>query len=106
MRIDERGPTNPEAGVLATRPATAPLTAPSTVGFPRCDQSIAIPVSAAAAAARWVTTKALTANAPDASALPPLNPTHPNQRIPAPKTVIGRLWGGIGSLPYPIRFPI
>src|SRR5579884_791949 len=99
MRIDEIGPTKPEAGVIATRPATAPLTAPSTVGFPRCDHSTIIQVSAAAAAAVLVTTKAEVAKAPDATALPALNPNQPNQRIPAPSAVIGRLCGGIGSLP-------
>src|SRR3990167_7336040 len=28
MRMEEIGPTNPDAGVIATRPATAPLAAP------------------------------------------------------------------------------
>ena len=32
------GVTKPEAGVIATRPATAPAAAPTTLGLPRDDQ--------------------------------------------------------------------
>ncbi len=49
------------------------------------------------AAAAWVATKALVESSPAAKALPALKPNHPNQRMPAPRTVRGRLWGGIGS---------
>src|SRR6185312_4969768 len=61
MMIEETGPTNPEAGVIATSPATAPLAAPNTVGLPRTAHSAIIQPNAAAAAAVFVTTKALTA---------------------------------------------
>src|SRR5436190_11347086 len=86
MRIAGIGPTNPDAGVIATSPATAPDAAPSTLALPRARYSARHQVSVAAAAARWVTTNADVASAPDASALPPLNPNHPNQRMPAPRT--------------------
>ena len=38
------GPTKPEAGVIATRPATAPEQMPMTVGLPRCAHSTNIQV--------------------------------------------------------------
>src|SRR5438046_6748307 len=46
----DMGPTNPEAGVIATRPATDPEIAPSTLGFPlRAHSAPAQPRAAAAA---------------------------------------------------------
>src|SRR4249919_3730346 len=48
IQIAEMGPTNPEPGVIATRPATAPLAAPRTVGLPLKIQSITIQERAAA----------------------------------------------------------
>ncbi len=41
----------------------------------------------------------------EASALPPLNPNQPTQSIPAPKTVNGKLCGGIGVLGKPFLGP-
>ena len=38
------GPTKPEAGVIATRPATAPVQMPITVGLPRTIHSTIIHV--------------------------------------------------------------
>jgi len=54
--MEEIGPTKPDAGVIATSPATAPLAAPRTVGLPFKTQSITIHERAAAAAAVLVTT--------------------------------------------------
>src|SRR5712692_3346566 len=105
MAMDESGPTNPDAGVIATSPATAPLAAPRTVGFPRYSHSATIHANAAEAVAVLVTTNALVASAPAATALPALKPNHPNHSIEAPKTVIGRLCGAMFSLPYPRRRP-
>src|SRR3989337_26211 len=105
MAMAESGPTKPAAGVMATSPATAPEAAPRTVGLPRCTHSANIQESIAADAAIWVTTNALVERPPAARALPALNPNQPNQRIPAPKTVIGRLWGAMFSAPCPRRFP-
>src|ERR1043166_5300383 len=105
MRIAGIGPTKPEAGVIATSPATAPLAAPRTVGFPRVIQSIIIHESAAAAVAVLVTTKALVASPSAGSALPALNPTQPTQRSDAPITLNARLCGIIGSCGKPMRLP-
>ena len=55
------GLTNPEAGVIATSPATAPEMPPRALGF-RCRiHSAHIQPRAAAAAAKWVATNALVA---------------------------------------------
>src|SRR2546427_12009344 len=91
---------------MATRPATAPLAAPRTVGLPRPIHSAPIHESAAAAVAVLVATNALVASAPADSALPALKPNHPNQRSAAPASVKGRLCGGMGSDPWPSRLPI
>src|SRR4030043_1774962 len=99
MMMADTGPTKPEAGVMATSPATAPEATPRTVGLPRYTHSAIIHERAAAAVEIWVTTKALVAREPDATALPPLKPNHPNQRSAAPSRVMVRLWGGIDSSP-------
>src|ERR671934_1764394 len=97
MRIDAETSTKPDAGVIATRPATAPAAAPSTLGAPLCSHETVIQVSAAIAAAVFVTTNAFAARPPDASALPALKPNQPNQRSDAPRTVIVASCGSIGS---------
>src|SRR2546427_4631227 len=79
MISDEIGPTKPEAGVIATSPATAPDAAPSTVGLPRLIHSVNIQPSAAAAAPVLVAVNALTASPLASSALPALKPNQPNQ---------------------------
>src|SRR5438270_10827244 len=98
-------PTKPDAGVIATRPATAPDAAPTVVAFPCLIHSGMIQPSTAVAVARCVATNALPASAPDASALPALKPNHPNHRIAAPSTTNGTLWGTDASLPQPLRLP-
>src|SRR5574341_849833 len=103
MITDESGPTNPEAGVMATRPATAPDAAPSTVGLPRLSHSVSIQETVAAAVATWVTTKALVARAPELRALPALNPNQPTHSMAAPVTVNGRLCGCMGWATKPRR---
>jgi hypothetical protein len=50
----------------------------------------------AAEAARNVFISAWAAMPSAASAEPALNPAQPNHRIPVPRMVIGRLWGGMG----------
>src|SRR5512145_722375 len=99
------GATKPEAGVIATSPATHPDAAPRTVGFPRWIHSPKTHDRVAAAAAECVATKALVDSSPAARALPALNPNQPNQRMAAPSTVIGRLWGAMFSVPNPLRLP-
>src|SRR5437764_13602887 len=93
------GSTKPDAGVIATRPATAPLAAPRTVGLPLPSQSAVIHDSAAAAVAVLVATKALVASAFAATALPALKPNQPTQRSAAPVSTKGMLCGGMGSEP-------
>src|SRR3989454_6885794 len=99
MITEAIGVTNPDAGVMATRPATAPEAAPSTVGLPRVSHSVNIQPSAAAAAPVFVAVNALTASPLASSALPALKPNQPNHSRPAPITVIGRLCGCIGWWP-------
>src|SRR5690242_8736717 len=106
MTIAASGVTKPAAGVIATSPATAPEAAPRTVGLPRDDHSVNIQPSAAAAVAVLVVMNAWAARPLAARALPALNPNHPNQSRLAPITVNGRLWGGIGWCPYPLRLPM
>ena len=61
---------------------------------------------AAAAAAVLVAMNAETAISLAPKALPALNPNQPNHRSAAPIRHKGRLWGGIGSWPYPLLLPI
>src|SRR5690348_2103484 len=77
MIIADIGPTKPAAGVMTTRPATAPEIAPSTVGLPLFSHSANIHPSVAAAAARCVVTNALEARPPALSAEPALKPNQP-----------------------------
>src|SRR6476659_710144 len=81
MNTAAEGPTNPEAGVMATSPATAPEAMPSTLGLPLVNHSTNIQASAAA------------------TAEPALKPNQPTHNSEAPMTVSVRLCGGIGSLP-------
>src|SRR3989454_9511503 len=97
------GPTKPEAGVIATSPATAPDAAPTVVAFPCLIHSGMIQPRTAVAVARCVATNALPANPPEESALPALNPNQPNHRIEAPRTTNGTLCGTNASLPKPRR---
>ncbi len=74
-----KGPTKPAAGVMAARPAMAPVAAPSVVGLPTAGsvQSSRAQVMVATAAEMWDTVMAMAAAASAASALPPLKPNHP-----------------------------
>src|SRR6516165_2418483 len=92
------GATKPAAGVIATRPATAPEIAPSALGRPFLIHSATHQPMAAAAAPKCVATNALDANPFEASALPALNPNHPTHRRQAPVKLRTRLCGGIGCL--------
>src|SRR3954470_3559259 len=100
------GETKPDPGVIATRPATAPDAAPSIVGLPEIFHSTIIQLSAAAAAAIWVTTKAVAASPLAPSAEPPLKPNQPTHNKDAPITANGRLCGGAGDFSRPTLLPI
>ena len=95
------GPTKPEAGVIATNPATAPEIAPNTVNLLLIKYSTIIQVRAAAAAAAaiWLTTMAITALVSAANPLPPLKPNQPIHRKHAPVKARTKLWGAIISFP-------
>src|ERR1700730_11947291 len=73
-----RGSTNPDAGVIATRPATAPEMMPSTLGFLFMTHSANIQASAAVAVAIWVTAIAIPALPLAAVAEPALKPNQPS----------------------------
>src|SRR4051812_8349156 len=97
MIIAGKGCTNPEAGVIATSPATAPEIAPSTLGLPTFLHSATTQPSVAAAAPKWVATKALVASPEAASALPALKPNQPTQSRLAPMKLSTRLCGFMSS---------
>src|SRR3989338_3546211 len=98
--------TKPAAGVMATNPATAPVTVPNIVGFPLNIHSSVAQLIPAAAAAVLVTTNAFTARPFAANALPELNPNQPNHKRPAPNTTKGRLCGGAALLSRPFLLPM
>src|SRR3954451_23893547 len=99
------GVTKPDAGVMATRPATAPQAAPTTLTLRVLAYEARTQVMVAAAAAMFVTVKALAARPPAVSADPALKPNQPNHRRPAPRTVIGTSCGSRPS-PFTTRRPM
>src|SRR4051794_24859732 len=98
------GLTKPEAGVIATSPATAPEMPPRALGFPFPIHSAHIHPSAAVAAAKCVATNALVAKPDAPSALPALNPNQPTHSRQAPMKLSTRLCGFMPS-GYPTRLP-
>src|SRR5258707_9388532 len=76
--------TKPAAGVMATRPTTAPTQKPTTLGFLPRTTSKNIQEQPAAAAAVLVVEKAETARALAAPAEPAVKTNHPNQSRPVP----------------------
>src|SRR5215468_12454426 len=103
--IEPIGLTLPQAGVIATRPATAAVAPPRAVGLPRCSHSMSAHTTTAVEAAVLVLRKASVASGLALSALPALKPNQPVQSRPAPIRQSGRLCGGIGSFPNPRRLP-
>src|ERR1700677_4062671 len=99
------GLMNPEPGVTATRPATAPEAIPSTLGLPLVAHSVNIQASAAVAVAICVVAKAMPARPSAATAEPALKPNQPTHSSEAPITVRVRLCGAMDSLPNPWRLP-
>src|SRR5258705_8814831 len=93
MRIAPPGVTNPEAGVIATRPATAPQAAPTTLTLRWWRYAAATQVIVAAAAAVLVAMKALAARPPAVPAQPAVKANHPNHRRAPPRTVIRKSCG-------------
>src|SRR5690349_20150148 len=105
MSKADMGLTNPDAGVMATSPATAPEIPPSTLGLPLRIHSAPAQPRAAVAAAKCVATNALVARLPAPRALPALNPNHPTHSRHAPIKLSTTLCGGIACFGYPTRFP-
>src|SRR6266542_2992903 len=97
--------TNPQAGVITTRPATAPEQNPRMLGLPLTTHSVIAQANDPTAVAMVVVMKAFAATPSAATALPALKPYHPTHNIPVPTIQSTMLWGGIGSLPKPRRFP-
>src|SRR3970282_1845030 len=97
--------TKPRAGVIATRPATAPEAAPSAEALPRAMDSASSQDRTAAAVATMVLRNAAAAT-PVASRLEPaLKPNQPTQSRHAPIMVSGRLCGGMASFALQSRLP-
>src|SRR3569832_203969 len=99
------GSTKPDAGVMATRPATAPEQMPSSDGVPRSIHSTNIQVSAAVAVAICVTAMAMPALPPAVTAEPALKPNQPPHSSDAPIMVSTRLSGDMLSLPRHLSMP-
>src|SRR5487761_2103925 len=99
------GVTKPQAGVITTRPATAPEQNPSTLGLPLTSHSHIGHTNEATAVAIVVVVKAFAATTSAAQALPELKPYQPTHSIPVPMKVSTRLCGAKFSLPKPRRLP-
>src|SRR5262249_62080137 len=93
MTIAAHGCTYPDAGVIAARPATAPVAMPTPDGLLRRHHSTPIQASIAVLAPSWVFTSAYPASDPEGTALPALKPNPPNHKIPTPSSTSGTLCG-------------
>src|SRR5438067_10423111 len=87
------GLTKPAAGVMATKPATAPEMAPSALGLPLRTHSAPAHPTTAAAAAKCVATNALVEILAGDRALPTLKPKQPRQRRQAQTNLSKAIWG-------------
>src|SRR5215218_5968809 len=99
IAIEPIGPTQPHAGVIATRPATAPDAAPNMVGVPRCIHSANDQARAAAAVARIVLANTIAVKPLASRPEPTLKPNQPTHNSEAPIMTIGTLCGGKAVLP-------
>src|SRR5262245_3074117 len=99
------GVTKPQAGVITTRPATAPEQKPRMLGLLRNNHSAIGHTNEATAVAMVVVVKAFAAMSSAATTLPALKPYQPTHNIPVPIMQSTMLCGGIGSLPKPRRLP-
>src|SRR2546425_311695 len=99
------GFTKPQAGVITTKPATAPEQKPSTLGLPLAHHSAIGHAKEATAVAMVVVVKALAAMPSAATALPALKPYQPTHNMPVPIIQMTMLCGAMFSLPKPSRLP-
>src|SRR5438093_6397223 len=95
--------TKPQAGVITTRPATAPEQKPRMLGLPLTIHSTIGQTNEATAVAMVVVMKAFAATTSAAPAEPALKPYQPTQSIPVPTMQSTMLCGGMGCLPKPRR---
>src|SRR5665213_3520342 len=105
ITIAPLGVTNPQAGVMTTKPATAPEQNPSTLGLPRTAHSSIGQTKEATAVASVVVVNALAAMPSAPTALPALKPYQPTQSMPVPTMHNTMLCGAKFSLPQPRRLP-
>jgi hypothetical protein len=98
-RIAFIGLMKPAAGVIATRPTTIAVAAPTAVALPDRITSRNVQTTSVAAGASIVVMNARPAMGLAASALPALKPNHPNQSRPAPSRTNGTLCGSSADDP-------
>ncbi len=97
--------TKPVAGVITTRPATAPEQKPSTEACFLKMNSRAPQTKEPTAVASVVVMNALAAIVSAATADPALKPYQPTQSMPVPTIQSTMEWGAKDSLPKPRRLP-
>src|SRR6266513_1876211 len=97
--------TKPQAGVITTRPATAPEQKPRILGLPLTAYSAMAQTKEATAVANVVVVNALAATTSAATALPALKPYQPTHNMPVPTIQSTMLCGAMFSLPKPRRLP-
>src|SRR5881396_2306615 len=90
---------------MQARPATAPVNAPTRLGFPSRHHVIASQVHIAMEPAMSVLTNACAATPFAASADPALNPNQPNHSRPVPSATKATLCGSVFSFGANLRAP-
>src|SRR3569623_3327402 len=89
------GPTQPAAGVMATRPVTIPEHTPSRLGLPFTSHSHAVQATPATAVPNSVLKNASPAPPDASSAEPALKPNQPIHNMPVPTAVRIKLCGAM-----------
>ena len=107
MIAADTGLTAAQPAVIATKPASAPLSDIPASGLPRSIHAVTIAAIAPAAAARFVVTAIPEISAASAPIwLPGLNPNQPSHKIKTPSAARGRLCPAIGlGFPSPSYLP-
>ena len=103
MTMEVRGVNVPAAGVIVTRPATAPEAMPREVAAR--SRIVSQSIQPSIAAATVVLIQARPAMPSAAKAEPPLKPYQPNHSSAAPSITIGRLCGRPTLEGKPARLP-
>ena len=101
----ERADSAPQAGVMATRPATTPEARSDRGGVPVTDLLHDQPAEHGRAGGGVVLIQTRAEVPSAASSEPALNPNQPNHSRPAPSMASGTLCGRIEILPKPSRLP-